>query len=494
MGNLEKILLISAVLFFHINCNLFPQQQRNPLIEFCTGTWCPWCACGDYTIENLLVTHPNLIPLAYHGGGGGDPFQNFLGNEIISLLQFSGYPTATVDRAGVPGDYTTWAGKVNSRINVPATVSIEIQGIFNPTTGQLVVRTDMTSLENSTGQYKYNIVLTEDSLIYNQANNGVCVTGGANWVHYWVVRAMMNGAPGEELNTGSTWNMGETISKTISYNVPLTYNQNRCSIVAFVYKQNSPLYLAQVQQAEKIPLSSFAENSISVISPNGGENLLAGSNYDITWMAENADSVEIKYTTDSGISWLPIIDAYFNSGSFMWEVPNTISSNCRIRISSVDNPLNYDESDNSFTIYQMQISVYTGWNMVSVPILSEDMSKSSLFPTATSPAYAYNNGYDIEDTLRNGVGYWLKFNSNEIIALQGSIVNQNAINVVNGWNMIGPFDKTIIVDSITTLPSNLLISPFYGFGAGYYTAITLEPGNSYWIKTNANGIIQLNSD
>jgi hypothetical protein len=76
--------------------NTFAQMLKNPLIEFCTGTWCQWCPCGDITIENLLAVHPNLIPLAYHGPAGQDPYSIFPGNEIIGLMGFSGYPTATV--------------------------------------------------------------------------------------------------------------------------------------------------------------------------------------------------------------------------------------------------------------------------------------------------------------------------------------------------------------------------------------------------------------
>jgi hypothetical protein len=492
MHDLRKILIFTAFLFLYFIINSFP-QQRNLLIEFCTGTWCPWCPCGDYTIENLLAVHPNLIPLAYHGPVGSDPYASFTGNEIIGLLGFAGYPTATVDRASSPGDYTTWTSKVNSRINVPATVSITILGTFNPSNRLLNLSIKSTALQNLTGDFRLNLVLVEDSLIYNQSNNGVCVPGGTNWVHDWVVRSMINGALGESLIAGS-WNANEIITKNISYSVPSNYNKDKCSIVAFVYKQSSPMYAAQVQQAEKISINNLTESFIAVISPNGGENLLAGSNFDITWLAENTDSVGIKYTTDAGVTWLSIIDSYPNSGTYSWEVPNTTSVNCRIRISSLANPLIFDESNNWFSIYLMQFDVFTGWNLISVPILSEDMSKTFLFPTAVSPAYGYDNGYNIVDTLRNEVGYWVKFNSNETISLHGNYVTQNTINVVSGWNLIGPFDETIDISSITTQPPDIIISPFFGFGGGYYIANTLEPGFGYWIKTNSSGSIQLNTD
>ena len=386
----------------------------------------------------------------------------------------------------------SWTSKVNSQINVPATVNITILGTFNLSNRLLNLTINSTALQNLTGVFRINIVIVEDSLVYNQVNNNVCVTGGANWVHHWVVRAMINGASGEALTSGS-WNNGEAITKNISYTIPANFNPDKCSIVAFVYKQNSPMYLAQVQQAEKISINNLTESTISVLSPNGGENILAGSNYDISWLAENTDSVKIEYTSDSGVSWYQITDGCLNTGSFTWEVPNTSSTNCRIKISSADNQLIFDESNSSFIIYRMQFNVYSGWNLVSVPILADNMSKSFLFPTAISPVYAYDSGYYTVDTLLNGEGYWVKFSSNETISLHGNFITENSINVSSGWNMIGPFDKIIYVDSITTQPPNILASPFYGFGGGYYIANTLEPGKGYWIKTNANGTLHFDA-
>ena len=185
---------------------------------------------------------------------GQDPYSNFEGNSIINLMGYTGYPTATVDRSSSLGTYTTWASKVNTQANVPATVSIDIQRSFDQATGQLEATVNMTALEDLTGQFKYNIVLTEDSLVYTQVNNGNCVSGGTNWVHYWVVRSMINGASGEDLNTGSTWSNGDVISKNVSYTVSSNFNYEKCNLVVFVYKQNSPLYLAEVQQAEQYTL------------------------------------------------------------------------------------------------------------------------------------------------------------------------------------------------------------------------------------------------
>jgi hypothetical protein len=325
----KALLSISSFLMLFLllgSSNLYPQQLKNPLIEFCTGTWCQWCPCGDVTIEDLLDAHPNLIPLAYHGPAGQDPYSNFSGNNIIGLMGFSGYPTATVNRASALGDYNSWTSKVNSQINEQATVTIDIERTFNDITGELSATVNVTPLVDLTGQYLYNIVLTEDSLIYNQVNNGACVPGGTNWRHDWVVRAMINGAPGESLNSTSPWTTGDMITKNVNYNVPLTYNFDKCNLVVFVYKQNSPMYLANVQQAEQITLVSpdyvatISSSSSDIISESNSpaefnvtlrNDGLMDDTYDISATLNGPGGWTGQFTTSNGTFNFGETDAVF---------------------------------------------------------------------------------------------------------------------------------------------------------------------------------------
>ncbi|MCX6162218.1 MAG: hypothetical protein NTV87_12905, partial [Ignavibacteriae bacterium] len=68
------------------------------------------------------------------------------------------------------------------------------------------------------------------------------------------------------------------------------------------------------------------------------------------------------------------------------------------------------------------VTVLSGWNIVSVPVLALDMSKTSLFPDAATPAYWFNNGYIANDTLKNGVGYFIRFNTGNTYNINGSII------------------------------------------------------------------------
>ncbi|MCO5198203.1 MAG: Ig-like domain-containing protein, partial [Anaerolineae bacterium] len=65
------------------------------------------------------------------------------------------------------------------------------------------------------------------------------------------------------------------------------------------------------------------------------------------------------------------------------------------------------------------IGIQTGWNMVSLPVLPADASVATLFPNATSPAYAYQNGYVEVSTLELGQSYWLKFDAAETVSVCG---------------------------------------------------------------------------
>lgn len=236
--------------------NIVSDINRGVLLEYCTGTWCQWCPCGDNTAEALLAAHPDLVVLAYHGPTSStDPWKDFTGNTVIGLLGFSGYPTAMFDRQNSPGDYTTWTGFCANRYDnyspTPITIAIQSQ-TFNPATRQLSVTVDLTSNGLLPSQYKVNYVITEDNLVYNQTGNATC-PGSATWVHDWVVRTMVNGATGENVNTGS-WTAGQTITKTFTTTLNAGWVPANANLNIFVYKNDPFLGTAEIQNAIVVPV------------------------------------------------------------------------------------------------------------------------------------------------------------------------------------------------------------------------------------------------
>jgi len=139
------------------------------------------------------------------------------------------------------------------------------------------------------------------------------------------------------------------------------------------------------------------------------------------------------------------------------------------------------------------VSLSPGWNIISVPLESNDMFKGTIFPTAVSNAFSFNNGYQENDLLRSGDGYWLKFNTADTVEICGTQHAGNTIAVREGWNLIGPFDKQIAASQITTTPAGIITSQFFGYDNGYVVAELLDAGKGYWVQMAQNGILNLNT-
>ncbi|MCW8805174.1 MAG: Omp28-related outer membrane protein, partial [Ignavibacteriaceae bacterium] len=386
-----KSVFIFAILIICFNTKTFPQTQRNPVLEYSAATWNQWQPCGDIIIEDILSTLPNAIILGYHGPANGtDPFSFFPGNTIISSLGFTAYPTGIIDRVSGIQSRGSWVSWMTNRNLEPAEISIDIDAVFEPTTREFNATIDFTALTNLSGQFKYNIILLEDSVVWEQTSNNTCTPGITfipNYVNDNMVRDMMNGALGEEVINGD-WNLNQTVSKSINHiiNVPAgsvpDMVWDNCSVVVMIYKVGSPLASnAEIQQAEKFPLPDIIGTTITVTNPNGGEFWEVGTEQIISWQSNGVNLINLEYSTDNGTSWnqianlIPSSDDYYN-----WTVPNTPSTECRVKIYEAGNPSLYDISDFSFNIFTPRFTfipdtTYISGNIgdeliISVPIIN----------------------------------------------------------------------------------------------------------------------------
>ncbi|MCX8057607.1 MAG: FG-GAP-like repeat-containing protein [Ignavibacteria bacterium] len=233
--------------------------------------------------------------------------------------------------------------------------------------------------------------------------------------------------------------------------------------------------------------------SISVVSPNGGEVWYVNQNKFIKWTSSGVNNIKIELSTNDGSSWNLIASNFSASnGEYLWTVSGSPSTQCRIKITSIENPNVFDISDGVFTIKNqlcVSFNVNQNWNIVAVPVFRTNMTKNELFPTSVSNAYGFNQmyGYYSADTLANSKGYWLKFSSPQQITICGIPVESKKISVNAGWNMIGTFDSDVNVAAITTNPPNIIQSNFFGYNSGYFVTNELKSGLGYWIKVSQNG-------
>jgi hypothetical protein len=222
-------------LLFFLCIALSSQAQTNRILfEGCTGTWCGYCPCGHEILNNILLTNPNMLVLEYHGGSSTDPWVNFPGSEIVSLLGYTAYPRATIGRREGNLNRAYWVGAVNNQINLEPAINLTFTQSYNPGTRQLVVNASATALRNIDSTVKINFTITESNLVYYQSSYSGCPPGGSNYVHKFVARSMVNGALGEELSTG-TWTQGTTKNKTWTTTIDAGWNAANCEVGVFAY-------------------------------------------------------------------------------------------------------------------------------------------------------------------------------------------------------------------------------------------------------------------
>jgi hypothetical protein len=91
--------------------------------------------------------------------------------------------------------------------------------------------------------------------------------------------------------------------------------------------------------------------TITVTSPNGGEDWQAGTGNDITWTSSGVTG-NVRIHLYKGGSVVRKLTATTNSGSWTWNIPSdeTLGTDYTVRVLSIDYPDIYDFSDGNFTI------------------------------------------------------------------------------------------------------------------------------------------------
>ncbi len=97
--------------------------------------------------------------------------------------------------------------------------------------------------------------------------------------------------------------------------------------------------------------SILIDTNLMLLSPNGGEEIEGGTEYEVSWFSKDVSSIMLEFTTNNGVDWTTIVDNQTNTGVYYWNpVPSTPSKLAKLRITDKENSDNVDESDTTFTI------------------------------------------------------------------------------------------------------------------------------------------------
>lgn len=145
-----------------------------------------------------------------------------------------------------------------------------------------------------------------------------------------------------EINSVIVNNPAFSIVPTVAFPWKLNKGDKRIFTVTFA-PQDSSLTFDQIMLQGNICKKSllyatggFAgkrkkELQITVKRPNGGEIFVTGDTTTLEWSGVMpTDTVRLDYSTDNGITWLPVINKA-TGFSYLWKVPFTPSTQCLLR-------------------------------------------------------------------------------------------------------------------------------------------------------------------
>ncbi len=219
----------------------------------------------------------------------------------------------------------------------------------------------------------------------------------------------------------------------------------------------------------------------------------------ISWNSSaGATSYHLQVATDSLFTTLVVNDSVLTTTSRqVAALQEQTKHYWRVRARSFAGVSAYSTLWNFLTMEELtgQYTVQESWNLVSLPLNVSDARKSSIFPSSSSLAYAFVNGvgYEPQDTLTIGAGYWLKFDSLQQVSIVGHAVQSDTLAVFTGWNLIGTLTEPVDTSSIVQVPAGIVVSSYLEYDAGYVAADTLVPARGYWVKVSQNGVLILPS-
>ncbi|MEI6852536.1 MAG: hypothetical protein WCL06_06815, partial [Bacteroidota bacterium] len=219
---------------------------------------------------------------------------------------------------------------------------------------------------------------------------------------------------GATLNALNNYNITWTASGTSGFfdifystNNGLNYNLIASNVTGTSYTWNvanapSAQVLFKVRDNQNICRKDVS-NGVNTInaavpvltSPNGGESWYINNSYNITWNpATLFTNAYIEYSTDNGSSWNIVTASTSNTGSYTWTIPNTITSQAKVRISNVGYPSNFDVSDAVFS-FVLPTNFLTSpnggeqWRSLNTQTITWN---ATLFTSNVKLEYSSNNG------------------------------------------------------------------------------------------------------
>ena len=250
--------------------------HRKVLVEDFTGHLCGRCPAGGvYLNDSLKQLYDHcLVVISIHAGffatlcpnglacPGGQPggsfttdFNTVAGTDWYNFFDMTTNPNALINRIDYPAgshskSVSAWASTISNQLSTKADAKITIENAYSGSIRSIHITIKTNFLSNLTGNYKLQVVLTEDSIIDWQEWYLHTPLYVPDYNHRHVMRAAINSSWGELIASGPV-SIGDALTKTYDYTIPNNWNADHCNVVAFVYNDLTKEVLQVEEQSVK---------------------------------------------------------------------------------------------------------------------------------------------------------------------------------------------------------------------------------------------------
>ncbi len=201
----------------------------------------------------------------------------------------------------------------------------------------------------STESEKTFNILPEPKITVRIPNGGEIWLAGSSQQIEWVSENIENVKIAYTTNNGYSWyTIVESYPSIGLYEwkeLP-SINSKLCKIRVYDAKDGEPWDVSD----NTFEITTQITQTIKITSPNGGERWQAGTSQNITWASVGISKVKIEFSSNNGLTWDEIANNISNSGAYEWNVPNTLSTQCLIRISDAEDGEPKTQSEKVFSI------------------------------------------------------------------------------------------------------------------------------------------------
>ena len=152
---------------------------------------------------------------------------------------------------------------------------------------------------------------------------------------------------------------GNSAGIKVCVNIP-TGASGQDNVLVFTTSQAEPTVM---DSASITTIADGEPPTVTVIAPNGGENWGTFGYHTITWSADDNVGVSVDsvyYSINDGADWIFITSHTGNPQIYSWQIPNTPSDQCLVKVKVFDISGNCTEdiSDDTFIISYQDPSTY----------------------------------------------------------------------------------------------------------------------------------------